>query len=111
MHKLRTSEADFNFLGMDVNVHFVVRHFEKKQRRWRNRMRMNVAISLVNGVQNQFVANQALVHEDVDAAVIGALNFRTRRETANREGGFFFLGLERWLSNRTTEWCGKRRNF
>jgi hypothetical protein len=38
VYKLRAAEADFDLFGMNVDVHFVVRHFEKEQcrrREWR----------------------------------------------------------------------------
>jgi len=59
--KLRTPEAHFDFCGMHVDVHFVVRHFQKKERRGENRGRQNIAIGFVNGVEDQPVAHQAAI--------------------------------------------------
>ncbi len=76
VHKLRTAEAHFDFCGMNVDVHFVVRHFQEQQRSGKNRVRMDVAISLVNGVQDQAVTNQPFVHKNINSIAIGALDFR-----------------------------------
>src|SRR5262252_837284 len=71
-------------------------------------MRMNVAIGLVNGVENQFVSDQAFVYENVDATVIGALDFGSRSKTSDGERGLFLFGFEGRLGNCRAK--GRREN-
>src|SRR5579859_2759556 len=74
-------------------------------------MRMNVAIGLVDGMEDELVADEPFVDEDVDAAAVGALDFGARRESTDRESGFFFFGVERRLGDGGAEGGGGRRNF
>jgi len=76
MHKLRTAEAHFDFCGMNVDVHFAVRHFQEQQCRRKNRVRMDISIGLVNRVQDQAVTNQPFVHKNINSIAVGALDFR-----------------------------------
>ena len=55
---------------------------------------MNVAIGLVESVEDELVANKTFVDEDVDAATVGALDFGARSKTADRECGFFLFWFE-----------------
>src|SRR5258708_32097751 len=79
---------------MHVDVDFVVGHFEEEQCGGKNVAGKNVAIGLVDGVENQAVADEAAIYEDVDAVAIGALDFRARGETVDGEARFFFAGFE-----------------
>jgi len=90
VNELRAAEADFDFFWMNVDVHFVVGHFEEEECGGRDGVRMNVSIGLVNGVEDEFVANEAFVDKDVDAAGVGALDFWPGCEAADGERGFFF---------------------
>ena len=92
---------------MHVDVDFVVRHFKKQQCRGENIPRQNVAIGFVNGVQDQTVAHQPSIDENIDAVAIGALHFRPRSEPGNRERGFFFAGFELRFGHGGT----KRRRY
>jgi len=111
VNELRAAEADFDLFGMDIDVNFVVRHFEKQQRRRRDRVRMDVAIGLVKGVENQFVADEPLVHKNVDATVVGALNFRSRSKPGDGERSFFLFGVERRFGDCGAKRRGERRDF
>ena len=83
MDKILPPEAHFDFCGMHVDVDFAVRHFEKKQRRGKNRGRENVAIGLVNRMQNQPVAHQAAVHENINSIAVQPLHFGPRSKTGD----------------------------
>src|SRR5436309_14183610 len=72
---------------------------------------MNVAIGLMKGVQDQLVADETLVDEDVDATVVGALDFRTRGETGDGKGGFLFFGVKRRFGDGRTKWRGECGDF
>ena len=90
--ELRAAEADFDFCGMHVDVDFVVRHFEEEQRRGKNIAREDIAIGLVNRVEDEAIAHEAAIDEDVDAVAIRALDFGPRREAVDADAGAFFLG-------------------
>src|SRR5579859_121969 len=94
VHELRAAEAHFDFCGMHVDINFIVGHFQEEQRRGENVAGEYVAVGFVNGVENQAIAYQAAIDENVDAVAIGALDFRARGETVHGEAGFFFGGLE-----------------
>src|SRR5205814_1432674 len=51
--QLRTPEAHFDFGRVHVDVDFGVGHLQEKQRRGKDARRQDVAIGLVNGVQNR----------------------------------------------------------
>src|SRR5260221_472774 len=70
-----------------------------------------LSIGLVNCVEDEFVANEAFVDEDVDAAAIGALDFGARREAADGECGVFFFGVERGFGDCGAERRGDGRKF
>src|SRR4030095_6565031 len=80
VNQLGTTEPDFNLFRMDVDVHFVVWHFQKEQGRGRNSVWMDISISLVDGVKDQLIADQSFVHENVNGAAVRALNLRARGE-------------------------------
>src|SRR5882757_11044448 len=111
VNELRAAEADFDFFWMNVDVHFVVGHFEEEECGGRYGVRMNVSIGLVNGVEDEFVANEAFVDKDVDAAGVGALDFWPGCEAADGERGFFFFGVERWFGDCGAERRGDGRKF
>src|SRR5712671_1309153 len=94
MDKLRAAETDFDFCWVHVDVNLVVGHFEEEQRGGENVAGENVAVGFVDGVENQAIADEAAIHEDVDAVAIGALDFRARGESVNGEARFFFALLE-----------------
>ena len=82
-------EADLDFCGVHVYIDLVVGHFEEEQRGGKNVARQNVAVGFVDGVEKQAIANQAAIHEDVNAVAVGALDFRTRSETVDGEARLF----------------------
>ena len=79
VNELRMPETHFDFRGMNVHVHFLVRQIEEKQHARENARRHDVAIRLADGVQQQPVAHQAPVHKNIDAVAICALHFRAAR--------------------------------
>ncbi len=85
---------------MHVDVDFVVGHLQEKQRCGKNGRRQNVAIGLVNSVQDQPVAHQSPVHKNVDTVAIHALNVRPRCESTDCEGSLFFPRLQFRLGDR-----------
>ena len=96
---------------MHVDVDFVVGHLQKKQRRGKNCRRQDVAIGLVNSVENQPVAHQPTVHENVDSIAIHPLYVWARRKSTYRQRCFFFLRLECWLGDGRAEGSRNRWNF
>src|SRR5260370_26828572 len=72
---------------------------------------MNVAIGFVDGVENQAVAHEAAIHEDVDAIAIGALDFRARGEPVEGEARFFFTLLQLGLGDGSAKGGADYGNF
>src|SRR5437899_12826891 len=62
-------------------------------------------------MQNQPVAYQAAVQENVDAISIEPLRFRTLRKAGYRERGFYLLLFEFRLCDGSSKGRGYRRNF
>ena len=105
------TEAHFDLRRVDVHIHFVVGHVEKEQDGRIDRRRKNVAIGFVNGVENQAIAHQPAIHENINAVAIGALNFRARGEARDRERRGFFAGLELRFHDGGAEGARRGRNF
>jgi hypothetical protein len=86
------AKAHFDFRGVDVHVHFLVWHIQKQQHHWENARGHDIAISLADGVQQQAVAHQPPVHENVNAVAIAALHFGARRESTDAKRGRALFG-------------------
>src|SRR5215472_15374102 len=69
-------EAHLGLSGVYVYVHLFGRDFKEKQHDRKTRGRNHIAIGLAYGVQKQPVANQSLVHKNVDRVAIQLLQFR-----------------------------------
>ena len=111
MDELRPPEAHFDLRGMHVHVHFIVGHLEKQQRGRKNSRRQNIAISLVNGVQDQTVAHQSAIHKYINPVSIRPLYIRPRSKSRNRERRRLFTGFHFRFRNCRTEWRGSRRDL
>src|ERR1700730_2829822 len=83
MHELRSAKTHFDLLGMHVHIHFLVGHVQKEQRRGENSSGQNVAISFMNRVENQAIADQATIHENINSIAIRALHLGARSEPAH----------------------------
>jgi hypothetical protein len=79
------AEADFGFCGVDVDVDFVRRHFEEEEDDGEGGGRNDVAIGLHDGVDDEAVADEALVDEDVDGIAVEFLERRARGEAADAQ--------------------------
>ena len=60
------AEANFGFGRVDVDIDLVGRHFEKKKDDGERSRRNDVAVGLHDGVNDEAIADEALVDEDVD---------------------------------------------
>ncbi len=60
------AEADFGLGGMDVDVDFLRRHLEEEQDYRVRRGWKDVAVGFAERVEDELVADEALVDEDVD---------------------------------------------
>src|SRR5581483_1886948 len=75
--------------------------FQEKQREWKRRCRHQIVIGRRYCVQQQAIANQPAIHEDVDRVAIPLLHLRARDEAAQKEGfGRRLLGLAAELRDR-----------
>src|SRR5207302_6242354 len=93
------------------DVNFFVGHLQEKQRGGKNGRRQNVAVGFVNRVQNQPVAHQAAIHENIDAVAIHPLDVRPRGKSADGQRSFFFSRLELGLGDGGAEGRGGRGDF
>src|SRR5215471_9402295 len=96
---------------MHVDVNFVVGHLEEKERGGENVAGKNVAIRLVDRMQDEAIANEAAIHEYVDAIAIGALDFGARRKSVDADACAFFVGLEFGFGDGGAEGSGGGWNF
>jgi len=60
------AEADFGLGGVDVDVDLLRGHLEKEEDYGERRWRDDVAVGVGEGVEDELVADEALVDEDVD---------------------------------------------
>jgi hypothetical protein len=79
------AEADFGFCGMDVDVDFVRRHFEEEKDDGERGRGDDVAVGLHDGVDDEAVADEALVNEDVDGIAVEFLECGAGSEAADAE--------------------------
>ena len=70
---VRAAEADFGFGGVDIDVDFVRRHFEEEKDNGERSGRNDVAISLHDGMQDEAIADKALVDKDVNRIAVQLL--------------------------------------
>ena len=76
-------EAHFDLRRMHVHVYFLAGQIDKQQRHRKHVGRQNISIGLVNGMQQQPVAHQPPVHENIDSVAVRSLHFRPRNKPAH----------------------------
>ena len=64
------AKADFGFRGVDIDIHLSAVAFEKQQRKRETGRRHQVAIGGGEPVQNQAVADEPSVDEDIDGIAV-----------------------------------------
>src|SRR5260370_4557348 len=72
---------------------------------------MNVAIGFVDGVEDQAIAHEAAIDEDVDAIAIGTLDFRAGGGTVGGGGRFLLSLLQLGLGDGSAKGGADYRNF
>ncbi len=85
VHQRSVAEPDFGFRRMHVHVDFFQIAIEKQQRERIARRRHQVVIRGRNRVQQQAVANQAAVDEQINRIAIHLLHLRAADEAAQAE--------------------------
>ena len=79
------AEADFGFGGMDVDVDLLRRHLEEEEDDGIGGGREDVAVGLGERVEDELVADEALVDEDVDGVAIEFLQLGLGDEAGDAE--------------------------
>src|ERR1700733_14541201 len=82
VHEAGLAEADLCLCWVNVYVDLLRRHLEEEQDDGKGGRWEDVAVCLVECVENKFVADEALIHEDVDRVAIEFLQFRFGDEAA-----------------------------
>ena len=111
VHELRMPEAHLDFRRVNVHVHFLGGQIEKQQHRRKNRGRQHVAVGLVNRVEDQAVAHQALVYENVNSVAIAALHFGPRSESAHDKFRGALFAREFRFGDRRAHGRANRQKF
>ena len=97
------AEADLGFGGVDVDVYLFWGHFEEEQDDGEAGGRDDVSVGLSERVQDELIADEAVIDEDVDSVAVEALQLWFGDEAGDAEeagvGGFvvFFTAPGRWL--------------
>ena len=104
-------EAHLDLRGMNVHVHFLGGQIEKEQDRGKHRGRQNVAVGFVNRVQDQAVAHQPPVHENVNSIAVAALHVGPRSKPAHHQFGGALLGGEFGFGDRGAHGRGNRQDL
>jgi hypothetical protein len=81
----RLAEADFGFCGVDVDVDLLRGHLEEEKDDGEAGGREDVAVGLAEGVEDELVADEALVDEDVDGVAIEFLQLGLGDEAGEAE--------------------------
>jgi len=79
------AETDLSLGGMNVDVDFVGRHFEEEEDDGERGGRDDVAVGLNDGVDDETIADEALVDEDVDRVAVEFLQRGAGDEAADAE--------------------------
>src|SRR5437762_2715111 len=79
------AKANFGFGGVDVDIDFLWGHLEEEQDDREAGGREDVAIGLREGVEDELVADEALVDEDVDGVAIEFLQLGLGNEASDTE--------------------------
>ena len=87
------AEADFGFGGVNVDVDLLRRHLEEEQDDGEGRGREDVAIGFAERVEDELVADEALVDEDVDGVAIEFLQLGFGDEAGDAEVAGFGRGV------------------
>ena len=95
------AEADLGLGGMDVDVDLFGGHLEKEQDDGEAGGRKDVAVGLGEGVEDEAIADEAAVDEDVDRVAVEFLELGFGDEAGDAEeagvGGFVvFVALPGW---------------
>src|SRR5215470_16789497 len=96
---------------MHVDVHLVVRHFQKEQGGRVNIGGKNSTVGFVNGVENQTIAHQAAIHKNVDAVAIRSLNLGPGGKAINGQVGLLFAGFELSFGDAGAKYSTRGRDF
>ena len=79
------AEADFGLGGVDVDVDLLRGHLEEEEDDGEDGGRDDVAVGLGEGVEDELVADEALVDEDVDGVAIELLQLGLGDEAGEAE--------------------------
>ena len=96
MHMALLAETDFSLGRMDVDVHLVGGHLQKEQHDRIECGRQDVAIGFENGVDDDFVPDEAAVDEDEDGVAVELLHLRLADEAVQAQvagSGWLVVGL------------------
>ena len=85
MHEAGLAEADLGLGGMDVDVDLLRGHLEEEQDDGEAGGRDDVAVGLGEGVQDEPVADEAVIDEDVDGVAVEALQLGLGDEAGDAE--------------------------
>jgi hypothetical protein len=85
MHQGRLAEADLGLRRVDVDVDLLRRHLEEEQQHRERGRRQHVAVGFDRGVQDQPVADEPAINEDVDGVAVELLQFGLRGKAAQAQ--------------------------
>ena len=95
MDEASPPKADFHLRRVDVDVHLLGRHLQKNQRDGEHSGGKDVAIRLMNRMQQQAVPHQTAVDENEDLFSIQALHFGPGDESGKANDAGFGIVLLR----------------
>ncbi len=85
MDEAGLAEADLGFGGVDIDVDLLRGHLEEEENDRVGGGRDDVAVGLGEGVEDELVADEALVDEDVDRVAVELLQFGLGDEAGDAE--------------------------
>ena len=80
--KAGLAETDFRLRGVNVDIHFFRRHLEEHEDDGEGGGRHDVAIGLADCVQDEAVAHEALIDEDINGIAVELLQFGLGEKSA-----------------------------
>ena len=102
------AEADFGLGGVDVDVDLLRRHLEEEEDDRERGGRDDVAVGLGERVEDELVADEAVVDEDVDGVAIELLQLGLGDEAGDAEDSRDRAACSRLRASRAAARAGRR---
>ena len=85
MYEGGLAEPDLGLGGVDVNIDLLGRHIEEEEDDWKRGGWDDIAVSLGEGMEDEAIADEAVIDEDIDGVAVELLELGLRNEAGDTE--------------------------